>query len=103
MGFPRAAFRVVFFSLVFLLPFLVKAQTTARWSGVVRDAAGKTVVGATIELHASGAAGAEYHATSAANGEFTIATIRPGSYEVAVTAMSKTWKATEVLDMRAGT
>jgi len=70
---------------------------------VVRDAASKAVAGAKVELHSHGAVGTAYQATSAGNGEFTIAAIQPGSYEVAVTAMSKTWKATEILQVKAGT
>jgi len=100
---PRVVARVVFSSLVFLLPFLVKAQMTARWSGVVRDAASTAVAGAKVELHSDGAVGTAYQATAEANGEFTIAAIQPGSYEVTVTAMSKTWKVTEVLQVKAGT
>ena len=70
---------------------------------MVRDAASKAVAGAKVELHSHGAVGTAYQATSAGNGEFTIAAIQPGSYEVAVTAMSKTWKATEILQVKAGT
>jgi hypothetical protein len=101
VSFPRVVSRVVIF-LGFFLPFPIEAQTTASWSGVLRDAAGKAVAGATVQLRASRGAGAEYQATSAANGEFTIAPIPPGNYEVLVNAISKTWKAAEALEVKAG-
>jgi Carboxypeptidase regulatory-like domain len=98
MGLPRVVFRVV---LCLLLPVSIEAQTAARWSGVVRDSAGKGVAAATIELHARGE-GAAYHVTSSTNGEFTIATIRPGTYEVGAHALGKTWQAANALEVKAG-
>jgi hypothetical protein len=102
MGFPHVAFRVVIVFLGLFLPFSIEAQTTATWNGVVRDADGKAVTGAAIELHAGGGANAEYRGTSAVNGEFAIPAIRPGKYEVAVHAMGKTWRAAGALEMKPG-
>jgi hypothetical protein len=102
MGLPRVVFLAVFSSVLFLLPFLVEAQTTARLNGVVRDAARKPVAGAAIELRARGAEPVEYQTTSSANGEFTIAGVQPGNYDVVVRVMSRMWKAAEALDVKAG-
>ena len=102
MGFPRVVFRVVVVFLGLFLPFSIEAQTTATWNGVVRDADGKAVTGAAIELHAGGGANAEYRGISAANGEFAIPAIRPGKYEVAVHAMGKTWRAAGALEVKPG-
>jgi hypothetical protein len=99
MGLPRVVLRVVLF-LGLLLPFSIEAQT-ARWSGVVRDSAGKAVAAATIELHGKGA-GADYQATSSTNGEFAITAIRPGTYEVATHSTDKTWRAANALEVKAG-
>jgi len=84
------------------LPFSIQSQTTASWSGVVRDAAGKPVVGATVELRVDGAANAVIAATSAATGEFVLAAIRPGKYDVAINADGKTWKVAGELEVKAG-
>jgi hypothetical protein len=102
MGLPHVVFRVVFSPVLFLLPFLVDAQTTAQWNSVVRDAAGKAVAGAAIELRGGGAAPVEYQTTSGANGEFSIVAMRPGSYDVAVHATNGTWKAPEALEVTPG-
>src|SRR5262245_28546662 len=102
MGLPQVVFRVVFSSVLFLLPFLVDAQTTAQWNSVVRDASGKAVAGAAIELRGGHAAPVEYQTTSGANGEFSIVAMQPGSYDVAVHATNRTWKAPEALEVKPG-
>ena len=92
MVFPRVVYRVVVFFLVLMLPFSIEAQSTASWNGVVRDASGKAVASATVELRAGGSVGAEYQALSAAEGTFILAAIPPGNYEIVVKANGKNWR-----------
>ena len=102
MGSLRVVFRVVACFLGLLIPFSSEAQTAASWSGVVRDAAGKAVVGATVELQTDGSAILAFAATTTTNGEFAIAAIRPGRYEILVRAHARTWTVPDRVDLQPG-
>src|SRR3974390_1378737 len=66
------------------------ALATTTLVGVVRDAAGKPVEGATVVLASSAA---ELQAMSSANGEFRFASVAPQSYRVRVLVAGKEWRA----------
>ncbi len=92
MGFPRVVYRVVVLFLLLMLPVSIAAQTTASWNGVVRDASGKAVASATVELRVGGSVGAKYQALSAADGTFILAAIPPENYEIVVKANGQNWR-----------
>src|SRR5262249_52151575 len=84
------------------IPFFVEAQTAASWSGVVREAAGKAVAGATVELRMNGRANLTLAAMTATNGGFALTSIRTGKDEVVVSADGKTWRSADEIDVKAG-
>jgi hypothetical protein len=64
------------------------AAADTSWSGQLRDAAGKPVAQATLNLH-DGATSKEYSVRTVANGEFSFPKIAPGSYVLSVIANGK--------------
>jgi hypothetical protein len=88
--FPRS----VFFAAILALLFAPFSFSATAWSGVLRDAAGKSVPAAKITLRApSGKPG--YEAVTAENGSFTIAAIAPGTYTLSVEVAGKVWTAAQ--------
>jgi len=81
--------------------FSVEAQTAVTWNGVVRDAVGRPVAGATLEMREHGSERAAYTATTTANGDFSIVGIQPAKYEAAVTANGKAWSVAGEVDVKA--
>jgi len=79
--------------LCFLLLGLAFSSATYAansWVGVLLDASGKPVAGATVQLHAI-ADGREYEAKTSAAGEFHFAALEPGEYRLSVGFEGKTW------------
>ena len=102
MGSPRLLCWVVVFFLGWFLPFSIEAQTAASWSGAVRDAGGKPVAGAVVELRLSGELRAKYEATSAVDGTLVATAIDPGSYDIVVKSNGHSWKAATALEVKVG-
>ena len=69
------------------LPCLAQQATIASWSGVLRDASGRPIAGATVEL--SGPAGNRTARTSE-SGAFSFISTPPGDYRIAVRANGQT-------------
>jgi Carboxypeptidase regulatory-like domain len=86
---------------LFLVMASAQGRAAASWKGVLRDAAGNPVSGATVKLH-SPAAKRDYSAQTSANGEFALEAIVAGSYEVSVAADRKTWKAAALVNIADG-
>ena len=102
MGSPRLLCWVVVFFLGWLLPFSIEAQTAASWSGAVRDAGGKPVAGAVVELRLNGEPRPKYEATSAVDGTLVATAIDPGSYDIVVNSNGHSWKAATALEVKVG-
>src|SRR5215467_8396553 len=102
MGFTRVVSRVALPFLGLILPFFSEAQTATSWSGALRDAAGRPVSGARLELLAGSRAEAEYHSISAADGSFLFPAIRPGDYGLVVNANGRIWNAAGPVEVREG-
>src|SRR5262245_32354118 len=102
MGSPRLLCWVVVFFLGWLLPFSIEAQTAASWSGAVRDAGGKPVAGAVVELRLNGEPRPKYEATSAVDGTLVARAIDPGSYDIVVNLNGQSWKAATALEVKVG-
>src|SRR5215468_1312234 len=102
MGSPRLLCWVVVFFLGWLLPFSIEAQTAASWSGAVRDAGGKPVAGAVVELRLNGELRPKYEATSAVDGTLVATAIDPGSYNIVVNLNGHSWKAATALEVKVG-
>ncbi|HEY1925397.1 MAG TPA: carboxypeptidase-like regulatory domain-containing protein [Candidatus Acidoferrum sp.] len=85
------------FAFFILLNFIIAGPAQgapASWRGVLRDANGNAVAGATITLHATGGT-REYSAMSTATGDFTFAEIAEGTYWLRVTVAEKIWNAAD--------
>lgn len=91
-----------FLLLISCAAFLPAASLrAATWSGVVRDASGNAVRGASVSLHSlSGAR--DYVAKTSAQGEFVLDGILAGSYTVSVTSGKRTWKAASPIEIKDG-
>jgi Carboxypeptidase regulatory-like domain len=88
-------------ALLFLLIFSAAAQAATSWSGVLRDASGRSISRATINVHET-AGKRDYSATTAANGTFAFAAVEPGSYRVAVHWNAKTWTGASAVTVQDG-
>jgi len=88
-----------------LLAFLLLASarfsySATTWNGVLRDATGKSVVGAKVKLEGAGNA-RKYEATTAADGTFAVANVEAGSYTLTAEAAGKTWTAAKAIEIGA--
>ena len=70
--------------LVGLAASAMAQSVTGSISGIVTDATGGVVVGASVTLH-SDQTGTERTATTGEDGRFSFAAVQPGSYTVLVT------------------
>src|SRR5262245_59024694 len=102
MGSPRLLCWVVVYFLGWLVPYSIEAQTAASWSGAVRDAGGKPVAGAVVELRLNGEPRPKYEATSAVDGTLVARAIDPGSYDIVVNLNGQSWKAATALEVKVG-
>ena len=82
-----ALIRVLCF--LFFLSTALSAQRLpdSSWNGVLRDAGGKPITGAAISLSGT----REFVATTSTSGEFSFPGIPAGTYQLAVSALGKTW------------
>src|SRR5947207_14787353 len=88
VGLPRG-FRVIAFSfLLALIPSGLTAQ--GEWSGILSDAKGKPIAGATIKLSSGGH---EQSVKTSETGSFIFSGISQGEYELSVTTSVGTAKA----------
>jgi len=105
MSAALSGFHRYFLSLAFLVVVLARVCYPATtWNGVLRDAAGRPVSGATIVLQLSGG-DRKYEATTAADGIFSIANVEAGSYALSAETAGKTWAAAKpitIADRNAG-
>src|SRR3974390_1166002 len=92
-GIPRSMCLLVLLLLV-SARFSYPATT---WNGVLRDAEGKPVAGATITLLAEGS-DRKYEATTAADGTFSVANVEAGSYTLTAETAANTWTAAEAIE-----
>jgi hypothetical protein len=85
---PIRASALALLGMTFSLPVAVGASL---WTGVLRDAAGNPVAGATVELH-SEQGSEQYTATTSASGAFAFTGLAAGSYSVSAANGDTTWK-----------
>ena len=76
-----------------MLAPLGRSAPGSAWKGVLRDAAGKPVGGATVVLRATTGEAREFVAKTSANGQFDFADVPPGNYALTVKDSSKQWAA----------
>ena len=75
-----------------ILILSARSLPAPAWNGVLRDASGNPVPGATVTLHAT-SVNVAYSAKTSERGEFVFADIAAGNYDLTVTTAGKTWKA----------
>ncbi len=75
------------------------AETTASFSGVVRDPAGNPVPRVTVAVRST-VTQQEYSVTTAADGTFRFAKIEPGEYSVRVSASDRTYNSASPIAIR---
>ncbi len=80
----------------FLVAPSARSLPAPSWTGILRDASGNTVRGATVTLHASSGTLA-YSSETSPRGEFLFPGVAPGDYELQVTVAGKTWKSPAAL------
>jgi Carboxypeptidase regulatory-like domain len=85
------------FALVFAAVSVIAALPC---SGVIRDASGKSIAGATVTLHMTSAS-REINATTGGSGEFTFADVPAGTYELTVKVAGRVWKLAKPLTVSA--
>jgi Carboxypeptidase regulatory-like domain len=81
----------LFLVAILFLCRVAAAVSGTSLNGVLTDAAGKSVSGAVIALHAT-TNGRKYSATTADGGQFDFRDLAPGSYDISVTIAAKEWK-----------
>ena len=88
-------------ALIFLSEWTAAAPLPASWSGVLRDAAGSPVSGATVTLtDASG--NPAYTAETTPAGEFAFPNISPSKYEISVATLAASFKSTTSSEIKDG-
>jgi hypothetical protein len=94
----RRRFRVVpFLLLLAIIPSALAAQ--AEWSGVLRDANGKPIAGATLKLSSGGH---KHVVTTSETGSFIFSAISGGEYDLSVTTAAGIAKADRVIEIDQG-
>ncbi len=76
-------------------------QAPATWRGVLRDPAGKTLAGASVELREVGT-GQVAASTTGPNGIFAFSGLLPGAYSVSVSLQSRTVTLNTPVEIRKG-
>jgi len=88
-------------ALIILSEWTAAAPLPASWSGVLRDAAGSPVSGATVTL--TGASGnPAYTAKTAPAGEFAFPNISPSKYKISVATLAASFKSTTSIEIEDG-
>jgi hypothetical protein len=88
-------------ALIFLSEWTAAAPLPASWSGMLRDAAGSPVSGATVTL--TEASGNPTHtAKTTPAGEFTFPNISPSKYEISVATLAASFKSTTSIEIKDG-
>jgi hypothetical protein len=88
-------------ALIILSEWTAAAPLPASWSGVLRDAAGSPVSGATVTL--TGASGnPAYTAKTAPAGEFAFPNISPSKYKISVATLAASFKSTTSIEIKDG-
>jgi hypothetical protein len=96
--------RIYFFALIaaLLLGSAAGADSGTSWSGVLTDAAGKSVAGAVVKLH-SARGHHDYSATTDGNGKFVFNSVEADRYEVSITISGQVWTARTPLAVKDAT
>src|SRR3954451_1203633 len=98
---PGALARFFVFLALVLIPHAICSAANGAWGGLLREASGKPIAGATILLHAQNASH-EYSAKTSPLGEFSFTEIPAGTYTLIVTAGEKSWSASSPLMLTEG-
>jgi hypothetical protein len=88
-------------ALIFLSEWTAAAPLPASWSGVLRDAAGSPVSGATVTLTDT-SGNAAYTAKATPAGEFAFPNISPSKYEISVATLAASFKSTASIEIQDG-
>jgi hypothetical protein len=91
----------IFLAFLLVLAPSIHSSPASSWSGVLRDAAGKPIAGATIKLLAAESK-REYSAATSTVGEFAFAGVAAGNYTVTVSEGEKIWTAAEKVVIKDG-
>src|SRR6266849_6621044 len=97
----HALARAFFLILMFVFIPDLRSAAAPSWSGVLRDAAGSPVGGATIRLSASGSK-EEYTVTTSATGQFTFVAVAAGGYTLTASEVGETWTAADPVVFKDG-
>ncbi len=90
--------RSFLFSALLVNAVALRAVPAPSWSGVLRDAAGNAVAGATVALHsATNTTGSDYSSPTSNTGAFYFPAVLPGPYELTVTSSGELYKSTSPL------
>jgi Carboxypeptidase regulatory-like domain len=79
----------------------VSGQAASAWKGVLRDATGNPVGGATISLH-SPTGKRDYTSETLPSGHFSYPHIAAGDYELSVRSAGRTWKTSTLVVIKNG-
>src|SRR5215475_12553984 len=92
---PRGSRFLFLFLSVVLTAFAQGLHAApASWHGVLRDADGRPVANALIELHAN-SGNHDYTTSSSATGDFAFGAVAEGTYTLRVTVGAKKWNAAD--------
>jgi len=96
----RAIWHIALLGTLLLSPRAFSSGSVS-WNGVLLDAEGNPVNGATIVLRAASSP-AEYSVKTSPAGAFTFAALSPGKYQLVVSARSATWSAASPIVVKDG-
>ena len=84
---PRSRGSLTLFAFALVaVPTVLVAQTSSALTGVVKDSAGRPVVGALVRISSPSMIGGERTATSSANGSYRFSAVPPGTFRISVSA-----------------